>query len=101
MSFDAYKKSLDAELKRQLEPTVNGVKNNVLSCKTHEYAESIKAIKENQVNAGKAGFNEYGVPLHACNGYIQNAHYWAWMGEKNRLKPLNWIAPCRVNDIRV
>lgn len=23
--------------------------------------------------------NEYGVPLHACNGYRQDEHYWAWL----------------------
>jgi hypothetical protein len=23
--------------------------------------------------------NEYGVPLHACHGYRQDAHYWAWI----------------------
>ena len=23
--------------------------------------------------------NEYGVPLHACNGYRQDEHYWAWI----------------------
>lgn len=24
--------------------------------------------------------NEYGVPLHACNGYRMDEHYWAWVG---------------------
>ena len=65
-----------------------------------EYIELVKWIKENQSNAGKAGFNEYGCPLHACNGYIQNEHYWAWIGEKNRLNPIDWLAPRR-NPIRV
>ncbi len=23
--------------------------------------------------------NEYGVPLHACNGHKHDAHYWAWL----------------------
>lgn len=23
--------------------------------------------------------NEYGVPLHACNGYRQDEHYWKWL----------------------
>lgn len=23
--------------------------------------------------------NEYGVPLHACNGYRHDEHYWAWV----------------------
>ena len=26
------------------------------------------------------GVNEYGVPLHACNGYRLDEHYWAWLG---------------------
>jgi hypothetical protein len=36
----------------------------------------------------KDGVNEYGVPLHACNGYIHNEHYWAYIAEKNRVEPL-------------
>jgi hypothetical protein len=101
VSIEAYRQGLEAELKRQLEPTVNGIKNTGFYYKTPEYAEKVKPMKERIDNAGKEGFNEYGVPLHACNGYIQNAHYWAWIGEKNRLKPLDWLAPRRVNDIRV
>lgn len=27
--------------------------------------------------------NEYGVPLHACNGYRQDEHYWAWLATKS------------------
>lgn len=23
--------------------------------------------------------NEYGVPLHACHGWRQDEHYWAWI----------------------
>lgn len=23
--------------------------------------------------------NEYGVPLHACNGVVQDEHYWRWL----------------------
>lgn len=23
--------------------------------------------------------NDYNVPLHACNGYRQDEHYWAWV----------------------
>lgn len=23
--------------------------------------------------------NEYGVPLHACNGHRQDEHYWRWL----------------------
>lgn len=26
--------------------------------------------------------NQYGVPLHACNGYRYDEHYWVW---------LNWV----------
>lgn len=29
--------------------------------------------------AGQPGHNEYGVPLHACNGYRHDEHYWAWV----------------------
>lgn len=36
------------------------------------------------VTAGEPGHNEYGVPWHACNGFIQDAHYWAWVRFKNR-----------------
>lgn len=55
------------------------------TCKpnTPEYIECIKWIKETQSNEGKAGFNEHGVPLHACNGYKQDAHYWAYIREIN------------------
>lgn len=55
---------------------------------TPEYIECLNWVQENQRNAGKAGFNEYGCPLHACNGYIQDAHYWDYIGEKNRKDPL-------------
>jgi len=27
--------------------------------------------------------NEYGVPLHACNGYRHDEHYWAYIRHKN------------------
>jgi hypothetical protein len=90
----------DREKERQLRPTINSVKNTGFNHKTPEYEEHIKTIKENQRNVGKAGFNEYGVPLHACNGYIQNEHYWAWIKEKNRLDPLDKRFP-RVFPIRV
>lgn len=23
--------------------------------------------------------NQYGVPLHACNGYRFDEHYWSWL----------------------
>ena len=29
--------------------------------------------------AGQPGHNEHGVPLHACNGYRHDEHYWAWV----------------------
>ena len=38
-----------------------------------------------QKHAGKSGHNEYGVPLHACNGYRQDEHYWKWL-EFKRVK---------------
>lgn len=91
MTIEAYKQGLAAEFKKQLEPTINGVKNFAIDLNSPEYLERVKRRKEN--NAGKPGFNEYGCPLHACNGYIQNEHYWAWIGEKNRLNPLDWLAP--------
>lgn len=28
--------------------------------------------------------NQYGVPLHACNGYRMDEHYWAWLGHLRR-----------------
>lgn len=31
------------------------------------------------IEAGTPGHNEHGVPLHACNGYRHDAHYWAWL----------------------
>ena len=46
------------------------------------YEESIAEIQQTQANAGQPGFNEYGVPLHACNGYRQDEHYWQWVGAK-------------------
>jgi hypothetical protein len=33
-------------------------------------------------HVGKPGHNEYGVPLHACNGYCQDEHYWKWLEHK-------------------
>jgi hypothetical protein len=32
-----------------------------------------------QRNAGAPGHNQYGVPLHACDGYRCDEHYWAWL----------------------
>lgn len=35
--------------------------------------------------------NQYGVPLHACCGWIHDAHYWAWVaswcGDGSGLRP--------------
>jgi hypothetical protein len=42
-------------------------------------AEEIKAIA---ARAGTPGFNDYGVPLHACYGYRHDAHYWAWIAAR-------------------
>lgn len=29
--------------------------------------------------------NEYGVPLHACNGYRLDEHYWVWVGVNTKM----------------
>jgi hypothetical protein len=43
--------------------------------------EARRCVRE--VVAGKPrnmnDVNEYGVPLHACNGYRFDEHYWAWL----------------------
>lgn len=39
--------------------------------------------------------NEYGVPLHACNGYRQDEHWWTWIGYKHSLEPHCRISGCR------
>lgn len=31
--------------------------------------------------------NEWGVPLHACNGYRCDEHYWAWLTWKRQTMP--------------
>lgn len=33
--------------------------------------------------AGLQGYNEYGVPYHACNGQRHDEHYWAWIRARN------------------
>jgi hypothetical protein len=38
---------------------------------------SIARIKAVAARSGKPGFNEYGVPLHACHGHRHDAHVWA------------------------
>ncbi len=41
------------------------------------------------ITAGQEGYNEYGLPLHACNGNIQDAHYWAYVRNNGSL--VQWI----------
>jgi hypothetical protein len=43
------------------------------------YESIIAEIKAMAERAGTEGYNEYGVPLHACHGYRHDAHYWAWV----------------------
>lgn len=38
---------------------------------------SIARIKAIQQRSGTPGFNEYGVPLHACHGHRHDAHVWS------------------------
>jgi hypothetical protein len=45
---------------------------------------SIARIKAITARAGTAGFNEYGVPWHACHGHKHDAHYWAWIANQKR-----------------
>ena len=35
--------------------------------------------------------NEYGVPLHACNGYIHDEHYWAWLRHLRVTGQAEWL----------
>lgn len=44
---------------------------------------SIARIKAIAARAGKPGFNEYGIPLHACHGHKQDAHYWEYLRDKH------------------
>ena len=46
------------------------------------YEEIVADIRAIAARANTPGFNQYGVPLHACNGYRQDEHYWAWLGHK-------------------
>jgi hypothetical protein len=48
------------------------------------YAVSIARIKSIAARAGTKGFNEYGVPWHACHGYKHDAHIWAWIKSKTK-----------------
>jgi hypothetical protein len=47
-----------------------------------EYQKRIAEIKAISARANTPGYNEHGVPLHACNGYKQDAHYWQWVRSK-------------------
>lgn len=35
-------------------------------------------------NAGRPGYNEFGAPLHACNGFRHDEHYWAYLANKRK-----------------
>jgi hypothetical protein len=50
------------------------------------YEKSIAQIKGAQANAGQLGHNEYGVPLHACNGRRHDEHYWAFIHQCNLVR---------------
>lgn len=50
---------------------------------TPEIMAEIRTIRD---NAGKVGFNEYGVPLHACNGYRHDEHWWKWVKQMKQDK---------------
>lgn len=39
-----------------------------------DYARAIDEIKATMANAGQPGYNEYGVPRHACHGAKHDAH---------------------------
>ena len=39
--------------------------------------------------------NEYGVPLHACNGYRHDEHWWVYIGYLHSLEPTCRIKGCR------
>jgi hypothetical protein len=46
------------------------------------YEVSIARIKAIADRSGKPGFNEFGVPWHACAGHKQDAHFWAHIAWK-------------------
>ena len=37
------------------------------------------------IQTGLKGFNEFGLPMHACNGHINDAHYWSYVKHANSL----------------
>lgn len=46
--------------------------------------------------------NEYGVPLHACNGYRMDEHYWDWVGHliQTSEEPLYvWLRAKRADEL--
>lgn len=47
---------------------------------------SIARIKALQARQNKPGFNEYGIPLHACYGYRHDGHYWEYVKHINHQK---------------
>jgi hypothetical protein len=51
-----------------------------------DQAELYERLNTQRSNERKPGYNEYGVPLHACYGHKHDGHYWAWIGYKNVLK---------------
>jgi hypothetical protein len=51
MSIEAYKQGLEAELKRQLEPTINGVKNTTTNPKPPEVVKLIHLAAEASVDS--------------------------------------------------
>lgn len=48
------------------------------------HTQAIARIKAARVNAGRPGYNEYGVPLHACNGFRHDEHHWAYLANKRK-----------------
>lgn len=42
---------------------------------TQWYHPALRVLPAARMNA----LNEYGVPLHACNGYRLDEHYWRWL----------------------
>lgn len=48
------------------------------------YEVIIAELKSMIERASTKGYNEYGVPLHACHGYCHNSHYWARIKNDNK-----------------
>lgn len=47
-----------------------------------EYLSTVYWIWLQSANAGKPGFNEYGLPLHACYGHKQDEHVAEWRAHR-------------------